>query len=208
MRSALLLVAAPLLGCALLSACGKNGTLFTDGDNIPDPTPRAFASPAEVLNCDLHVEKTWIDSETPLRRYTSEAVTSGPTCQTAVATLIVRAREGSPLFVWAGPTQQIFGLKDAQDTTAMTVSLKDWIDQANSSIKTTGDLPAWETTEGQPKRAEFPFMPDEGLDAKTYEDLRQQKLDVFCFPQGGESLACAMLKDGQMQSIGLQLFPG
>jgi hypothetical protein len=203
MRSALLLLAA-----LSLSACGKNMTLFTDGDNIPDPTPKALVTTEAASNCDLHVEKAWIDGQAPADRYIAEAITSGPTCATAVATLVVRAGEGAPLYVWASPAQDIFGLKDAPDTTAMKVALKDWIDQGNSSIKTTADLPDWSTTEGQAKRAEFPFMPEEGMDAKTYEDLRKQKLDVFCFPQGGESLACAALQDGQMQSIGLQLFPG
>jgi hypothetical protein len=122
--------------------------------------------------------------------------------------LVIRAREGSPIFTWAGATQDIFGLKDAKDPAAMKAALLDWIDQSNGMLKTTADLPPWNETEGQPKRAEFPFHPEGWYDAAAWETLRKEKLEMFCFPQGGESLACAALRDGQMESVGLQQFPG
>ncbi len=190
-----------------LAACQPQGLQITEVSEQAATTvepPTADAS----SGCDVRVEKVWIDRETPPLRYVSEASTLGPTCQQTVVTLAVRAHEGSPVYTWAGRTQDIFGLKDASDPATMTTALETWIDQASSMLKTSADLPPWEETEGQPKRAEFPFMPAEWHDAASWEDLRSQKLDLFCFPQGGESLQCAALRDGEMEDIGLQLFPG
>jgi hypothetical protein len=195
LRSSLI---APAGLALLLCACEPQGLKMTE----------TAAPPATPADCAVHVEKAWIDQETPLRRYTSEAATTGPTCEAAVATLVIRAREGSPIYTWAGATRDIFGLKDAADPTAMKTALLDWINQDNSNLRTTDQLPPWEETEGQPKRAEFPFHPETWYDAAAWEALRKEKLDLFCFPQGGESLDCAALRDGQMESIGVQQFPG
>ena len=92
----------------------------------------------------------------------------------------------------------------------MKAALADWIDQG-TELDTTATLPPWEETEGQPKRAEFPFMPVEGMDKAAYEQLRKDKLPTLCFPQGIESAQCLALRnDGvaTLEDIGLQLFPG
>jgi hypothetical protein len=185
------------IGLALLCACQPQGLEMTE-----------VAAPVAPADCAVRVEKTWIDQETPLRRYTSEATTMGPVCDAAVATLVIRAREGSPVYTWAGATRDIFGLKDATDSAAMKAALMDWIDQDDINLRTSDQLPPWEETEGQPKRAEFPFHPETWYDAAAWEALRKEKLDLFCFPQGGESLNCAALREGQMESIGVQQFPG
>lgn len=184
----------------LLGACQPQGLSLTEAG-----APVTAAAPAD---CAVHVEKAWIDQETPLRRYTSEAATMGPACDAAVVTLVIRARDGSPVYTWAGATRDIFGLKDATDRATMKFALDEWIDQSNAMLKTSADLPPWEETEGQAKRTEFPFHPESWYDAAAWEQLRQQKLDLFCFPQGGESLDCAVLREGQMESVGLQQFPG
>jgi hypothetical protein len=184
-----------------LAGCEPRGLKLGDA-----PTPSLTGAPA--ADCAVHVEKDWINEETPLRRYTSEAQTLGPTCEQAIAVLVIRAREGSPIYTWAGRTQDLLGLYDAPDTAAMKAALEGWIDQSGAMLKTTADLPAWEETEGQPKRAEFPFMPESWIDQSSWNTLRSEKLDMFCFVQGRESMNCAVLKDGQMEEIGLQLFPG
>jgi hypothetical protein len=51
-------------------------------------------------------------------------------------------------------------------------------------------------------------MPAEGIDKAYWDQLKADNLDTFCFVQGGESMKCAVLRDGQMEEIGLQLFPG
>ena len=56
------------------------------------------------------------------------------------------------------------GLRDAVDPEAMKTALSEWIFQP-AEPDTTATLPAWEETEGQPKRAEFPFMPEKWFQA-------------------------------------------
>jgi hypothetical protein len=175
--------------------------------------PAQTADMAQAPGCHVTVEKAWIDQQTPLRRYTSEAAVFGPTCQQGVAVLVIRQREGTPIYTWAGLTNYLFGLKDAADPAAMKIALMEWIDQG-ATPDTTATLPPWEETEGQPKRAEFPFMPAEWMDQAGWDQLKKDNLEMFCFPQGGESMNCAVLRPGsdgmptQMEEIGLQLFPG
>jgi len=177
----------------------------------PPAVPPAPASGAEAADatagCNVHVEKTWIDQETPIRRYTVEASTMGPTCNQTVATLAIRAREGSPIYASSHISAQIFGLKDAADPAAMKTALEEWVSNQGGMANTEG-LSPWEETDGQPKRREFPFMPESWIDEQYWNTLRSEKLDMFCFVQGGESMRCAVLRDGQMEDIGLQLFPG
>jgi hypothetical protein len=176
--------------------------------SVAPPASTASVTPAANAGCDAHVETSWIDQETPLRRYTAEATALGSVCGNAVALVVIRAREGSPIYTWSGAARDIFGLKDATDAATMKAALADWIDQKNSTLPTSDKLPPWERTDGQPKREEFPFHPAADLDKAGWDELRKAKLDVFCFPQGSESLNCAALRDGEMEDIGLQQFPG
>ena len=175
------------------------------------PTP---VDTAATDGCNVSVEKAWIDQETPVRRYTAHASVLGPTCDQGVAVLVIRHREGTPIYTWSGLTTYLFGLKDAHDPAAMKAALTDWIDQGNVMNNTTDRLPPWEETDGQPKRSEFPFMPESWFDKAAWDALKAEKLDMFCFPQGGESTKCAVLRQGaadqptSMEDIGLQLFPG
>ena len=177
-------------------------------------TPAAPVETASVeAGCNVTVSKPWIDQETPVRRYTAEASVLGATCQQGVAVLVIRQREGTPIYTWVGQVDYLFGLKDAADPAAMKTALLEWIDQGAEPEK-TGTLPAWEETDGQPKRTEFPFMPIEGTDKATWDQLKKDNLDMFCFPQGSESANCAALRPGEdgappsMEEIGVQLFPG
>ncbi len=171
----------------------------------------ATAAPAD--GCNVSVEKPWIDQETPLRRYIAHATVVGPTCQQGAVLLVIRQREGAPLYTWSGQVEYLFGLKDATDPAAMKTALMDWIDQGDE-VETTATLPSWEETEGQPRRAEFPFMPAEGTDRARWEQLKTDRLEMFCFPQGSESSNCLALRPGadgagaSIEEIGLQLFPG
>ena len=166
-----------------------------------------------VAGCTVSVEAPWIDTETPMRRYIAEAHVLGPSCEQGVALLVIRQREGTPIYTWSGLADFIFGLADANDPQAMKAALADWISQGDQ-VDTTASLPAWEETEGQPRRAEFPFMPESWFDKAAWEALKAENAEMFCFPQGMESSRCAVLRPGdgtvptQMEEIGLQLFPG
>jgi hypothetical protein len=191
----------------LLTACQPPAT-------DEKPAAEVATAPVEAGGCNVHVEKAWIEQETPIRRYASEAAVMGPTCSQGVAVLVIRAREGTPIYTWSGLVDYLFGLRDAADPAAMKAALLEWIDRGNPAENTTATLPPWEETEGQPRRAEFPFMPAEGFDKAAWDQLRTDNLDMFCFPQGMESLNCAVLRPGtadqpaMMEEIGLQLFPG
>lgn len=193
-----------------LAACQPPAT---EAAKPAETTTPAVETAAEQTDCNVTVAKPWIDQETPVRRYTAEASVLGTACQQGVAVLVIRQREGTPIYTWAGEVDYLFGLRDAADATAMKAALLEWIDQG-AEPETTATLPAWEETEGQPKRAEFPFMPIEGTDKATWDQLKKDKLDMFCFPQGMESSQCAVLRPGEdgaptmMEEIGLQLFPG
>lgn len=199
-----LALAASLLA---LAACQPTAT---EAPKLAEAAAPAETAAAEA-GCNVTVSKPWIAEET--RTYIAEASVLGPSCAQGVAVLVIRQREGTPIFTWSGEVDYLFGLRDAADPAAMKNALLDWIDQGAAPEK-TGTLPAWEETEGQPKRAEFPFMPAEGTDKATWDQLKKDNLDMFCFPQGMESSQCAVLRPGadgaptMMEDIGLQLFPG
>lgn len=200
-------VAASLLA---LAACQPPAT---ETAKPAEPAAATQEASNAVSGCNVSVEKPWIDQEAPIRRYVAEAAVIGPTCEQGVAVLAIRQREGTPLFSWSGLTAYLFGLNEAKDPAAMKTALLDWIDQGDK-LETTATLPAWEETEGQPKRAEFPFMPAEGTDKAAWDQLKKDNLEMFCFPQGMESSLCVALRPGQdnagpsVEEIGLQLFPG
>lgn len=193
----------------ILSACQPPATEATK----PADSAAYVEAAATASGCNVSIEKSWIDQETPIRRYTSEAHVLGPTCQQGVVVLVVRQREGTPIYTWSGLTDYLFGLSEAANPAAMKEALSDWVNQG-PDVDTTATLPPWEETEGQSKRAEFPFMPEEWFDKAAWDAMRAEKLEMFCFPQGMESQQCAVLRpgaDGQppsMEEIGLQLFPG
>ncbi|MFT3722825.1 MAG: hypothetical protein QM773_04490 [Hyphomonadaceae bacterium] len=195
-----------------LAACQPPAT-ETAKSAEPAVTPTLQETAGQLTGCNVSVEKPWIDQETPVRRYTAEATVTGPTCQQAAVLLVIRQREGTPIYTWSGQTDYLFGLREAADPAAMKEALSDWLYQGPEPDNTS-TLPPWEQTDGQPKRAEFPFMPAEGIDKAAYEQLKKDKLDMFCFPQGMESQKCVVLRQGtdgappSMEEIGLQLFPG
>jgi len=178
------------------------------------PAAAAPAAPAETAvaeapaaGCTATSERMWGPigpSDGP--SYRIEAYTNGAICEAAVVTLTIRARDGFPIYAWAGAAQHLFGLADQPDTAAMKKALAEWMD---SSVSATADaFPPWDQTEGQPNRAEFPFVPANWLGRSTYESMRADKLHTYCFPQGMESLNCLAVSEGQVEEIGLQLFPG
>lgn len=177
-----------------------------------EPAPAAEAPAQEASGCNVNVQKAWIEEE-GARRYLAEASVIGPSCEQGVAVLVIRQREGTPLFTWSGLTSDLFGLSTVKEPADMKTALLDWIDQGEKP-ETTATLPAWEETEGQSKRAEFPFMPADGIRKAEWDLLRKENLEMFCFPQGMESSQCLVLRRGEddagpsIDEIGLQLFPG
>lgn len=193
------LVAAGLLSVA---ACEQKAP-----ETTPTITPSLTVGADDDESCDVTVTRDWAPAGAT-GRLMSEAGVMGPDCAKGVVTLAIRDGDGTPLYSWSGQVANVFGLNAAKDVGAMKSALLEWMDQSGAMLKTTGDLPAWETTDGQPKRAEFPFMPESWVDEAGWNDLRQHRYPMFCFPQGMESMKCALLRDAGMEDLGLQLFPG
>ncbi len=171
------------------------------------PATETAAAAAAADGCAARVEKAW-----GANGYRVKAWTSGDTCEAAVVTLAVYGSDNLPIYAWAGSTQFLFSLNDAKTPEMMQTGLNEWAGPNNLPADLTGTLPPWEETEGQPKRAEFPFMPNMEKDA--YEALRKENINMFCYPQGMESQLCLALHPseggapGMVEEIGLQLFPG
>lgn len=187
---------------AVLAACQPASGPAPDQPPVAPPATSADAA-TPSSGCNASASANWSAAGAP---YNVSARADGPDCEKAIATLIIRSADGTPGYVWSGLTQELFGLSYATTQAEMTTALGEWI--APTGPETTGELPPWEETEGQPKRAEFPFMPVEWMDRQGYEALKGENAPMYCFPQGMESLQCIALRDGHFEDIGLQLFPG
>jgi hypothetical protein len=193
-----LLLAALLLP---LAACQPRGLSLAD---VPESAPVTVRT---VDGCDAHVQKPWVVGSAT---HTVEATTSGPTCAQAVVALSIRSPDGTPELAWSSRTQDLFGLADATDAKAMEAALNDWIDQSNSMFATSSALPVWADGKDAPtsQNTEFPFHPEAWFDRQAWEQMRKDNAPLFVFPQGRESQAIFMLRDGQLEPVGVQQFPG
>lgn len=167
----------------------------------------AACAPAERMSegCDARAASTWAAAGGDLH---VEATTTGPDCARAVATLVIRDASGAPLYAEAHVATHVMVLADAGDRAAMQTALAEWVRSDNATYATTSALPDWPANAEGPVSGEFPFMPAEGTDRALYQELRQGNTPVFCYVQGMESLACVTLRNGGVEHIGLQLFPG
>ena len=158
-----------------------------------------------AAGCDLSVGMAWTPAkQRPLR---AEAFSHGPSCDKAVVVVVVRGANGAPLWVDSrnGSFVALFaGVKAPGD---MKKALADWIRQ-NHMFRSSANLPAWPRGADQPTAGEFPFYVEDGMDRDGYEAIRAARAPVFCYVQGMESMACVVLKDGGMQKVGVQSFPG
>ncbi len=130
-----------------------------------------------------------------------EAFAQGPTCEKAVVTLVIRNKEGDPLFTHAYDTANLmnFTQPPAVNAKALGATLKDWI--SGGGFMTAAHKLVVD--------GEFPFTVDEGVDAATFAKYRKAKLPLFCYIQGMESGNCLVLdRDGAVVDVGVQSFPG
>ena len=161
---------------------------------------------AAAADCNVSASASW--SPSPGQAYRTEAFSRGPTCAQAVVTLVVRAPDGGVAWADAAPAAHLMTFADVKTSQDMARALTDWMSQS-SMFQTTRSLPVWPEGAQEPKSGEFPFMPESWIDREYYERLRAEGLPVFSYVQGMESLACIVLtRDGQMEKIGVQSFPG
>lgn len=164
-------------------------------------------APASAAGCNLGAAKAW----KPFKgaAYSSEAYSNGATCAGAVVTIVVRAPGGDVLWAEAMPATHLMTFADAKTPQRMKAGLVDWLGQQHP-FKSTGDLPEWKKGAEAPSMlGEFAFYPEAGVDQESYAKIRADKLAIFCYVQGMESMACvAISKDGSASKIGVQTFPG
>ncbi len=161
---------------------------------------------AAADGCSVSASAAWTPSAGQV--YRTEAFSNGPTCAQAVVTLVVRAPDGSVAWADAAPGEHVMIFADVKARPEMARALADWLSQ-DSMFKTTRALPVWPEGAPEPKSGEFPFMPESWIDREYYERTRAEGPPLFCYVQGMESIACIVLsRDGQMEKIGVQSFPG
>lgn len=167
-------------------------------------TPAAQTADA---GCAISVSAPW----RPLSgtEFTVEAASMGGDCAKAVATIVVRDVQGNAMWAQAYSTEHVMVLATAHDPAAMREALTAWIDPAgNTTMQTTGALPEWPANAEGPQNGEFPFYADQSVDRDGYNTIRAGNTPMYCYVQGMESLACIALRDGGLQQVGVQLFPG
>jgi len=198
--------AALAAGLLALTACQPAASPEPEGQPPEQATPAPeTAAPVETAaaGCEADATTSWTANGST---FNVNARTDGPSCEKSVVFLTIRAADGAPVYVWSGQPSYLFGLSYATDATEMKAALAEWI--VSTGPESTSTLPPWEETEGQPKRAEFPFMAPEWMDKAGYSELKAGNFPMYCFPQGMESLQCIALRDGMAEEVGLQLFPG
>jgi len=163
------------------------------------------ALPANA-DCDARARAVWAGSG---KGVIAEAMLQGPTCANAVATLVLRDSSGKPLWVDSRIGAQVMIFAGVGNRNAMVRALGDWIDQRRSQLARSDKLPNWPLGANAPQAGEFPFLPDSDVDREAYMKLRAQKLPMFCYVQGMESIACVVHgSDGGVSKVGVQTFPG
>jgi hypothetical protein len=188
-RSILLLLGTFVLGALTLVAVER---LALEADAAP--------------GCSAAAARIWTTAGG--RSYRTEAFSNGGKCASAVVTIAVSGQDGTVLWTDAAPGAHVMTFAGVKTLDEMAKALGDWLSQ-DHMFKTSADFPPWAPGDEVPKSGEFPFYPEAGVDRETYEQIRAQKLPVFCFVQGMESLAClTVTADGQIEKAGVQLFPG
>jgi hypothetical protein len=165
-----------------------------------------FGAAGAWADCDALARAKWAGSG---QSFSAEASAQGPTCDNAVVTMVLRDPNGKPVWVESFVAAQVMPFAGVVERKAMTAALAEWIDQKSSTLPRSDKLPDWPEGAEAPQAGEFPFYPDEGVDREFYMKLRGQKLPLFCYVQGMESMACVALdKDGGLTKVGVQTFPG
>lgn len=188
-----------MMGAAALVGCEPKG-----GPAATASAPTVAAAGA-AAGCVADAAKTWKPDAT--HAIEVEAHAFGPTCPAAVTILVMRDGKGEPLFTWSSPAKDNFDVMEAKTPAEMKKSLTTWIADEDSNMATSDKLGDWPAGASAPT-GEFPFMPAEGIDRDAYLALRKAALPLFCFTQGHESMQCLAFKDGGVEEIGLQTFPG
>jgi len=164
-----------------------------------------FERRSSAQACRVNASHVWTAEG---QEYTVGASTTGPDCERAVATLVVRDADGRALWTDAFAVEHVFGLRDARDPADMETALRDWVSYENTTMATSSALPEWPQGADGPQNGEFPFYPEPYFDRDGYTALRALDAPMLCYVQGMESIACLALEGGRLEKVGVQVFPG
>jgi hypothetical protein len=194
-----------LRGFAMYATLAGAAACIPQPPKTPRPAEPTIVEKPLASACSARSATAWFGGGA---NFTIEAMTDGPDCAQAVATLVIRNAKGESLWIDTFNTSQNMALAEAQTAVAMQTAVAAWIDQKDPQFKSTGNLPVWAPNQTQPALGEFPFYPEDAMTREDYNKLRTQKLPMFCYVQGIESEACLALHDGAFEKIGAQSFPG
>lgn len=165
-------------------------------------------SNAFAADCDARVGAPWNATQQG-PALISEAIATGPDCERAVVTLVIRSPHGDPIWVDGRVASQLMTFAGVKTKGAMMKALADWISQKNAMMPRADKLPDWPQGAEGPQSGEFPFHPEADVDRDVYLAIRRSRAPLFCYVQGMESMACVALNhDGTISKVGVQQFPG
>ena len=164
--------------------------------------PAAMA--AEPGACTARHAETWTAAG---QAYTIEAFAEGPKCEQAVAALVIRGPDGTPVWSSVFEAANVMVLAGMPDQAAFRQAIADWI-KPDAERPTSASLPEWKAGADGPVLGDFAFYPEDGIDRDAYEAIRKANLPMVSFVQGMESVACLVLQDGAFVKVGAQSFPG
>jgi len=166
----------------------------------------ATGAHAASAGCAARASQVWSAPDQP--DLTVEAFSDGPTCAQAVVTIAVRESDGRPAWAQAFVAADNFVLREGSTPRKMQAALQRWLDPAEVQLDSTAALPEWAPDAAGPG-GEFPFRPSETYAGRDdYEALREAGLPLLCVVSGNESMVCLIYRDGRLDEVGYQSFPG
>lgn len=161
---------------------------------------------ATVTGCAANATTSWAPEGGPALNI--EANVSGPDCQHAVATLVIRDAQNNVQWAEIYRAEHVMVLAGAADAAAMQTAANEWVAFDNHTMATTGALPEWPANAEQPQNGEFPFYPESDVTREIYNTYRTRDLPMYCYVQGMESQACLTWDTDRLVLLGVQTFPG
>ena len=161
------------------------------------PAPSAPSNQTRIpvaTGCNAQTSHDW--SAVGGQYYMIEAEAHGPTCREAVATIRIKARDGSLLFEHTYPIAEVpLAFNPNGDQTGLRSDLEEWAQNA-ADTPTANTLPDWSAGSDHPPFFR-PVVP-----RAVYESARGMEGPLFCYPDGAESNACVAMNGDHATLLG------
>lgn len=148
----------------------------------------------EPLGCNAQTSRDW--SAVGSQYYMIEAEAHGETCRQAVATLRIKARDGTVLFQRSYPIIEVpLAFNPNGDQTGLRSDLEEWTQNA-ADTPTADWLPEW------PSGADHPPFFRPATNRGEYQSFRGAQGPLFCYPDGADSTACVGMNGDHATLLG------